>query len=458
MVNGLGEAILVMGYQEEYQKKITNADAAVKVVKSGDYVAYSHFVMAPRTLDEALGKRVDELFDVKIICVTTPFPSKAVLADTDRKHFIYSSWHFSGAERKLHDKGLCNYIPFLYHEGPGLYYRGEAPKPNVVFATVAPMDEHGFFNFGTSTSFIKAQCDEADFVILEVNDQVPVCLGGGNESIHISQVSHLIESSWEVPQIPAPVISETDEKIARIVMTEIEDGSCLQLGIGAMPNAVGKFIAQSDLKDLGVHTEMLADSYVDMYEAGRITGKCKQIDPGKMVYTFAMGGKKLYDFLDNNPVCASYDVGYTNDPSVISRNDKVVGINNCVEIDLFGQIASEASGTRQISGTGGQFDFIFGAYRSRGGKGLICLASTYTDKAGNLKSRIMPTLSLGNTVTVPRTVVQYVITEFGKAELKGKSTWERAQALISIAHPDLRDELVKEADKMGLWTSSSKLA
>lgn len=447
-----------MGYQEEYQSKLTTADEAVKVVKSGDYVEYSHFVLAPRTLDEALAKRVDELFDVKIRATTSAFPSKAVLADPERKHFIYSSWHFSGAERKLHDKGLCNYIPFLYHEGPGIYYRGEAPKPNVVFATVAPMDEHGFFNFSTSNSFIKAQCDNADYIVLEVNDRAPVCLGGNNESIHISQVSYIIESSWAIPEIPAPKISETDEKIALLVMEEIEDGACLQLGIGAMPNAVGKFIAQSDLKDLGVHTEMLADSYVDMYEAGRITGKCKQVDPGKMVYTFAMGGKKLYDFLDNNPVCASYDVSYTNNPDVIRLNDKVVGINNCVEIDLFGQIASEASGTRQISGTGGQFDFIFGAYRSRGGKGLICLASTYTDKDGTLKSRIRPTLTPGNTVTVPRSVVQYVITEYGKVELKGKSTWERAQELISIAHPDLRDELVKEADKMGLWTASSKLA
>jgi len=447
-----------MGYQEEYQSKLTTADEAVKIVKSGDWVEYSHFVMAPRVLDEALAKRVDELTDVKIRCTTTPFPSKAALADPERKHFIYSSWHFSGAERKLHDKGLCNYIPLLYHEAPGYYYREEAERPDVCFLTAAPMDEHGFFNFSTSNSFEKAQADMAKAVVLEVNDQAPVCLGGGNESIHISQVTKLVEVSWPVPQIPDPVVSATDEKIARLVMNEIEDGSCLQLGIGAMPNAVGKFIAQSDLKDLGVHTEMLVDSYVDMYEAGRVTGRLKQVDPGKMVYTFAMGSKRLYDFLHNNPVCASYDVGYTNNPDIIRRNDKVVGINNCVEVDLFGQVASEASGTRQISGTGGQFDFIFGAYRSRGGKGLICLSSTYNDKDGSLKSRIRPILTPGNTVTVPRTVVQYVITEYGKAELKGKSTWERAEELISIAHPDLRDELVIEADKMGLWTASSKLA
>lgn len=447
-----------MAYEEEYRRKLTTADEAVKAIKSGDWVEYSHFVMAPRTLDEALAARVNELTNVKIRATTSAFMSKAVLADPERKSFIYSSWHFSGAERKLHDKGLCNYIPLLYHEAPGYYYRGETERPDVCLFTVAPMDEHGFFNLGTSNSFEKAQADMARTVIVEVNDQVPVCLGGGNEAIHISQVTHIVETSWPIPEIPEPVISETDEKIARLVMEEIEDGSCLQLGIGAMPNAVGKFIAQSDLKDLGVHTEMLVDSYVDMYEAGRITGRLKQIDRGKMVYTFAMGSKKLYDFLDHNPVCASYDVGYTNNPDIIRLNDKVVAINNCVEVDLFGQVASEASGTRQISGTGGQFDFIFGAYRSRGGKGLICLSSTYSDKDGNLHSRIMPTLTPGNTVTVPRSVTQYVITEYGKAILKGKTTWERAEALINIAHPQFRDELVKEADKLGLWTACSKLA
>ncbi|MGE5421756.1 MAG: acetyl-CoA hydrolase/transferase family protein, partial [Ignavibacteriales bacterium] len=234
--------------------------------------------------------------------------------------------------------------------------------------------------------------------------------------------------------------------------------ACLQLGIGAMPNAVGAMIAQSDLKDLGVHTEMLADSYLAMYEAGRITGKNKTIDRGKMVYTFAMGSKELYEFLDKNPACSSYDVAYTNDPNIIAKNDKVVGINNAVEVDLYGQVCSESSGTRHISGTGGQFDFIFGAYRSRGGKGLICLSSTFTDKNGNLQSRIKPTLTPGAIVTVPRTVTEYIITEYGKAILKGKSTWERAEALIEVAHPQVRDELIHEAEMAGIWVKTNRLS
>jgi len=224
-----------------------------------------------------------------------------------------------------------------------------------------------------------------------------------------------------------------------------------------MPNAIGAMIAQSDLKDLGVHTEMLVDSFVDMYEAGRITCRRKQIDKGKMVYTFAMGTQKLYDFLDENPMAISYPVSYTNNPYVIAQNDNMVCINNAVQVDLFGQVASEASGPRHISGTGGQLDFIFGSYKSKGGKGFICLSSTIKDDNGNLVSRIVPTLEPGTIVTVPRTINYYVVTEYGIAMMKGKSTWERAEALINIAHPDFRDELIKEADKMKIWVKTNKI-
>jgi acyl-CoA hydrolase len=220
---------------------------------------------------------------------------------------------------------------------------------------------------------------------------------------------------------------------------------------------VGAMIAQSDLKDLGVHTEMLADSYVDMYEAGRITGRRKSIDREKMVYTFAMGSQKLYDFLDNNPVAAIFPASYTNDPCVIGRNQKVVAINNAIEIDLFTQVASEASGARQISGTGGQLDFILGAYKSEGGKGLICVNSTYKKKDGTLASRIVPTLSPGTIVTCPRSLVHYVVTEFGCAQMKAKSTWQRAEALINITHPDFRDQLILQADALGIWRRSNKV-
>jgi acyl-CoA hydrolase len=224
-----------------------------------------------------------------------------------------------------------------------------------------------------------------------------------------------------------------------------------------MPNIVGAMIADSDLKDLGVHTEMLVDSFVDMYNRGKITGKYKNIDKGKIVYTFAMGTKKLYDFLDNNPVCASYPLSYTNDPFRIAQNDNVIAINNAVEIDLYGQVCSESSGIRHIFWNRCQFDFIFGAYRSRGGKGLICLRSANV-KDGKVISRIVPTLPPGATVTVPRSITNYVVTEYGVAMLKAKSTWQRAEELINIAHPPVRDELIKMAEKQKIWVRSNKLS
>jgi len=201
---------------------------------------------------------------------------------------------------------------------------------------------------------------------------------------------------------------------------------------------------------------MMTDSCVDLYEAGKFTGRKKKIDHFKMAYTFALGTKKLYDFLDNNPTCASYPVNYVNDPRIIALNPKVVAINNAMEVDLLSQVASESTGSRQISGTGGQLDFIFGAFNSTGGKGIIALSSTYVDKEGKTKSRIVPALASGSVVTTPRSIVHYVVTEYGIAMLKGKSTWERAEALIEIAHPDFRDELVKEAQKMNLWVRSNK--
>ena len=446
-----------MDYSTEYQRKLTPVDEAMKIVKSGDLVQYGEFVMNSAYLDGALARRVDELENVNIRTTTCPFPPKAVLADPERKHFIYNDWHMSGTSRKLHDKDLCNYVPLTYHEGPSFYERGYV-EPDVALIKVAPMDKHGFFNFGTSISFTPQICDAAKTVIIEVNKTVPICLGGNRESIHISEVDYIVEGDNQpMVQLPELPISDIDKKIAAIVLEEIEDGACLQLGIGAMPNAVGAMIAQSDLKDLGVHTEMLVDSFVDMYEAGRITGCRKQLDKRKMVYTFAMGTNKLYDFLDGNPSCAIYPVDYTNDPFIIGQNDKVFGINNAIEVDLYGQVASESSGIRHISGTGGQLDFISGSYYSKGGKGLVCLTSTFTDKNGNLKSRICPVLTPGAIVTVPRSINFYVVTEYGIAMMKAKSTWQRAEALINIAHPDLRDELIKEAEQMKIWVRSNKI-
>lgn len=446
-----------MSWMDEYKSKLVSADEAVKVVKSGDLVHYGEFVMNSHVLDAALAKRKDELRGVQIRTVTCPFPPQTVVNDPERKHFIYTDWHFSGASRKLHDKNLCNYASLTYHETPSFFDR-EYVQVDVALIKVTPPDKHGFCNLGTSNSITHAMTDNAKIVIAEVNESVPRCLGGLRETLHVSEIDYFVEGDHKplinLPELP---ITESDKKIASIILEQIKDGDCLQLGIGAMPNAVGAMIAQSDLKNLGVHTEMLVDSFVDMYDAGRITNTCKQLDKGKMVYTFAMGTKKLYDFLDGNPFCASFPVSYTNDPAVIRQQNNMICINNAVEIDLFSQVCSESSGVRHISGTGGQLDYIFGSYFSKGGLGLVCLTSTYKDKEGNLKSRIVPTLTDGAIVTVPRSLNYYVVTEYGIANMKAKNTFERAEALINIAHPDLRDELIAEADKMGIWVRTNKL-
>jgi butyryl-CoA:acetate CoA-transferase len=442
--------------QDQYRQKLVSADHAAALVKSGDTVFLGEFVQGVEAVEAALASRKNDLRDVILITTTRVKPLKCVEADPGRESFIWNDWHFSGLGRKLGERGLASYIPLCYHQAPqniALY-----EEPDVAVVQVAPIDDKGFFNFSTSCSMTPSYCRKARKVVVEVNTNAPRCLGGLDESIHVSQVDMVVEGPntplVQLPEIPA---SEADRKIANHVMGLIEDGSTIQLGIGGLPNIVGSMIANSDLKDIGVHTEMLADSYVDMYEAGRITGKRKAIDRGKMVYTFAMGSRKLYDFLDNNPVASIFPVSYTNDPCVIGRNPKVVAINNAIEVDLFSQVASEASGSRQISGTGGQLDFIFGAYRSEGGKGLICINSTYTKKDGTIGSRIVPTLSPGTIVTCPRSVVHYVVTEFGYAQLKAKSTWQRAEALINIAHPDFREQLIKEAQSMGIWRRSNRV-
>jgi butyryl-CoA:acetate CoA-transferase len=434
-----------MTYKAEYERKTVTSDEAVKVVKSGDLVHYGEFVMNSHILDAALARRKEELHNVEVRSVCCPYVPQVVQQDPGRNHFIYNDWHFSTASRRSHDNNLCNYISLTYHEGPTFFERGYV-VPDVAMIKVGPMDKAGFFNLSTSNSITLAMCEAAKIVIVEVNNSLPKCLGGACESIHISQVGYIVHGDdrplIELPDIP---VSDVDKKIAELVMNEIPDKACLQLGIGAMPNIVGAMIAKSDLKDLGIHTEMLVDSFVDMY------------NNGKIVYTFAMGTKKLYDFLDNNPVCATYPVSYTNDPFRIAQNDNVIAINNAVEVDLYGQVCSESSGVRQISGTGGQFDFIFGAYRSVGGKGFICLRSS-NEKDGHIISRITPTLPAGATVTVPRSITNYVVTEYGIAMLKAKSTWQRAEELINIAHPAVRDDLVKMAEKQKIWVRTNKLS
>ena len=434
----------------EYKEKLITADEAVSFVKSGDKIFYGEFVMFPEVLDEALAKRIHQLKNIDIRGVCFSQVPKIVEADPGREHVIMNDWHFGTVSRRLHDANLCNYIPLCYHQGPRTIrkYRDF----DVAFVLVAEMDRNGYFNYGLANSLTSAVLSKAKKIIIEVNKNVPYCFGGNRESIHISRVDYIVESNHTpLAEVKPGQPREVDRRIAEHIMKEIEDGACLQLGIGGLPNLIGRMIAESDLKDLGVHTEMLVDSFVDLYNAGRVTGRKKTVDHLKMAYTFAMGTKKLYDFLDHNPTCASYPVSYINDPRMIAFNNKVVAINNAIEVDLYGQVCSESVGDSQKSGTGGQLDFIFGAFMSKGGKGIISLSSTYTDKDGNLQSRIVPTVEPGSIVTVPRSIVQYVATEFGVVQLKGKSTWERAEALISIAHPDFQEELIRQADQMKIW-------
>jgi butyryl-CoA:acetate CoA-transferase len=434
----------------QYQDKLISPDEAAGIVKSGDLVFYSEFVLFPKAIDAALARRVESLHDVEIRSTCFTQVPKAVEADPTRTHVRMSDWHFGSVSRRLHDENLCNYVPLTYHQAPRIIRKYH--NYDVLFLSVAPMDSRGYFNFGLSNSLICSVLAKAKKIVVEVNSSIPYCLGGNQESIHISRVDHIVEGdNSPLTEVRAPEATETDRKIAEHIMNEIEDGACIQLGIGGLPNVIGKMIAESDLKDIGIHTEMLVDSCVDLYNSGRATGARKKIDTYKMTYTFAMGTKKLYEFLDHNPTCASYPVNYVNDPRVIAVNDKVIAANNAIEVDLFSQVCSESIGPAHKSGTGGQLDFIFGAFQSHGGKGFICLSSTFTDKEGTMHSRIVPTLRPGSIVTVPRSIVHYVATEYGIAQLKGKSTWERAEALINIAHPRFRDDLIKEAEEMKIW-------
>lgn len=447
-----------MDYKQQYTQKLVSAAQAATVVKSGDWVDYGWTTSTPVAVDREIAKRLPGLENVNFrggILMWTP---AIFQIDDPAAHMTWNSWHMGGIERKAAAQGFSFYAPIRYSELPR-YYRESSDPLDVAVFQVAPMDEHGWFNFGPNASHLATVCERAKTVIVEVNRNMPRCLGGFANGVHISKVDYIVEG--DNPPIgqmgPAGAPSEVDIAVARQIVPQIPNGACLQLGIGGMPNAVGSLIAESDLKDLGVHTEMYVDAFVDIAKAGKINGSKKQLDTGRQVYAFGAGTQKLYDYLNDNPECMAATVEYTNDIRTVSALDNFISINNAVDVDLFGQVNAESAGTKNISGAGGQLDFVLGAYLSNGGKSFICLSSTFLNKkTGRLESRIRPTLENGSIVTDTRANVHYLCTEYGCVNLKGLSSWERAEAIIGLAHPDFREELIAQADKMHIWRRSNK--
>lgn len=448
-----------MAYEEflgMYRSKLTTAEEAVKVIKSGDWVDYGFCNTHPHVLDEALARRAPELEDVKVRGGIALWKPAIFDIEEPAKHIIYNSHHTGGFERKHIDTGACFYEPMRYSELPRYYYDHINP-PDVALIQVGPMDKHGYFNFGVSASHMKAICDTAKILIVEVNQNMPRCLGGFGESVHITDVDMIVEGRNDpMGQMLSAPPTEIDKAVAKQVVERIPNGACLQLGIGGMPNAVGMLLCESDLKDMSVHTEMYVEAFVDLSLCGKISGANKSIDHGRQTYSFAAGSQRVYDFLDDNRMCMAAPVSYVNDIRTIASIDNFMSINNAVDIDLYGQVSSETSGIRHISGAGGQQDFVLGAYLSNGGRSFICLSSTFKKKDGTLASRIRPTLAEGSIVTDTRVNTMYVVTEYGCVNLKGLSSWERAEALISIAHPDFREELIQAAQKQKIWYHSNK--
>lgn len=444
----------MMNFVEEYKRKLRTAREAVTCVKSGDWIDYTSSLGKPVLLDRALAMRKDELYDVKIRGNLLQGPLEVVEADPLQEHFVYHSWHCSAYERKLCDKGLCYYIPMVFYNNAAYYQH--FLHVDVVMVSVTPMDKHGYFNYSVNTGVAGPIVKTAQIVIVEVNEHLPKVHGGNHECIHVSDVDFIVEGEHEpFTSDPIPKPTNTDLRIAANVIPHIVDGATLQFGIGNVPNALGEIIAQSDLRNLGMHTELCTDAFLSIYKAGKLTNKKKTIDKGKGVFGVAIGSQDLYDWVDDNYGLAAYPLEYVNKPDIIGSIDNMVSINSCVAVDLYGQVSSESYGSRQISGTGGQLDFLIGASASKGGKAFICMASTFKDKQGVRHSRVLPQFN-GDIITSPRSQVYFLATEYGVINLEGKSTWERAEQIVSIAHPDFRDDLIKEAESRRIWRRSNR--
>lgn len=428
-------------YIEAYNSKKVSIEEALSVIRPDDEVITSIGPLEPMEIMSRLHTIRDKVNKIKIWnglnMGVYDFCSKSEMRD----NYELRSWFYSAPTRKAQGVGIASYEPGNLHN---IFIRKLQEKsPNIFIGTVAPMDKHGYFRFSLSVVYEKECFEAADIVILEVNPNLPQV--HGDTEIHISDVDYIVEIDRPLPELPKTKISEVNKKIGENVASLVNDGDTIQLGIGQIPDAVAMSFMSK--KDLGIHTEMISNSIVDLVEAGVITGKKKNINKGKIVGTFALGSKRLYDFMDNNPSIRLMRGSYVNDPYVIAQNDNMVSINTALEVDLTGQVCSESIGSLHFSGTGGQNDFSEGAIHSKNGRSIIALHSTA--KKGTI-STIRPCLSQGAVVTLSRNNIDYIVTEYGIANLKAKTVKERVDSLISIAHPNFREELEKEAIGLSL--------
>ncbi len=430
-----------------FKEKVISIDEALNKIPSSCNIVFGLAPAEPKMISS----RLHEIYDrVDKISVSTCLPIEPAPYYQEAKYsdkFNMNGWFFTGPMRKAQKNGNISYIPNHLHLAEKK--RGEFQKADIYIGNASYPDEHGFVSLSLSNVYEKKSVEKADIVILEINKNTPRTFG--DVEVHIDDIDYLVEVDYDIPTIPDTPISEKDEKIGKLIADYINDGDCIQLGIGGIPNAVSKLLL--DKKDLGIHTEMLTSGMVELAKAGVVTGKKKNMHKGKIVCAFAYGNKELYDYINDNPSVLVMDGNYVNDPYVIGLNDNQISINTTIEVDLTGQCASESIGHIQYSGTGGQADTAIGAQRSKNGKSFIALYSTamVTNKETGEKeeiSKIVPMLKPGAIVSLSRNDVDYVVTEFGVAALRGTTIQERTRLLIEIAHPKFRDELLEKAKEL----------
>lgn len=430
-----------MSVKDLYQQKRTTAADAVGHVRNGDFIVVPTGVGEPPALLTALSEQRRNFRDVKVAQIL-PLRKYAYIDPETVENVRHVAFFYGGATRAGGQEGWVDFVPAYFSELPQLICRNLIPS-DVVFAMASPMDDHGYFSLSLGADYTMAAVARARVIVLEVNPNVPFAFG--NNHVHISQVTALVESEDPVMEVGLPKIGPVQEAIGKYVADMIDDGSTLQIGYGGIPDAVVMQLTHKH--DLGIHTEMIGDGILTLLESGAVTNRRKNYLPGKMVATFALGSQKLYKFMHRNPMLEMHPVDYTNDPYLAGQNDNLVAINATLQIDFLGQCGSESLGTLPYSGTGGQADFVRAANRSKGGKAFIVVPSTAKN---DTISRIVPTLTPGTHVTTSKNDINYVVTEFGVAQLRGKTAKERARALIGIAHPNFRAELTEAAKKQGV--------